>query len=303
MSHCCLPNCILRRNLRIFLASLFCSMFILTCWRYNSLLAVVFSKASSKTLDLGKVSYILASTSANAVVRNSFPILELKNKSRRNAPSLQIVSSDGKTYVRTVKKTLKKTLQSSGTLDQFPNRPAQVLVSAFYPEPIVTQSLPASHNAVIKTMSPSMRRSLKARRIRVRGGDSGMGGLMQRLKIGGYFAAWYALNVVYNIINKKILNVLPSPLIVGSIQFGIGALYCILVWILKFRDFPKLTSSGEKAVVSVGACHMLGQLSTMVGTKAFGLCARVLKRTITKHVSHYFCCSLRFSLVCVLTWL
>jgi len=239
-----------------------------------TLKTVVFSKASSKTLDLGKVSYILASTSANAVVRNSFPILELKNKSRRNAPSLQInitpsiVSSDGKTYVRTVKKTLKKTLQSSGTLDQFPNRPAQVLVSAFYPEPIVTQSLPASHNAVIKTMSPSMRRSLKARRIRVRGGDSGMGGLMQRLKIGGYFAAWYALNVVYNIINKKILNVLPSPLIVGSIQFGIGALYCILVWILKFRDFPKLTSSGEKAVVSVGACHMLGQLSTMISLQA-----------------------------------
>merc|ERR1711935_82857 len=101
-----------------------------------------------------------------------------------------------------------------------------------------------------------MRRSLKARRIRVRGGAAA-GGLMERLQIGGYFAAWYALNVVYNIVNKKILNVLPSPLIVGSIQFGIGALYCILVWILKFRDFPKLTSSGEKAVVSVGACHML----------------------------------------------
>jgi len=74
--------------------------------------------------------------------------------------------------------------------------------------------------------------------------------------------------VVYNIINKKVLNVLPAPLIVGSIQFGIGALYCALVWIFKFRPFPKLTAGGTKAVASVGAYHMLGQLSTMISLQA-----------------------------------
>jgi solute carrier family 35 protein E1 len=131
----------------------------------------------------------------------------------------------------------------------------------------MTRSLPASHNAVIDTMSPSMRRSLKARRIRVRGGAAA-GGLMERLEIGGYFAAWYALNVVYNIVNKKVLNVLPAPLVVGSIQFGVGALYCMIVWLLKFRPCPTLTKEGTKAVASVGAYHMLGQLATMIALGA-----------------------------------
>lgn len=238
-----------------------------------TLKTVIFSKASSKTLDLGKISYILASASAVAAIQKIASIVELKKKSRRSATTLQlvltpsIVSSDGKTYIRTVKKTLKRQSRGSNTID---HRPAQVVVdtvTAFYPEPTVTKSLHASHNAVINTMSPSMRRSLKARRIRVRGGEL-ESGLMQRLEIGGYFAAWYALNVVYNIINKKVLNVLPAPLIVGSIQFGIGALYCALVWIFKFRPFPKLTAGGTKAVASVGAYHMLGQLSTMISLQA-----------------------------------
>ena len=103
--------------------------------------------------------------------------------------------------------------------------------------------------------------------MRVRGGAAA-GGLMERLEIAGYFGAWYALNVVYNIVNKKVLNVLPTPLIVGSIQFGVGALYCALVWLLKFRPSPTLTTDGKKAVFSVGAYHMLGQLATMIALGA-----------------------------------
>ena len=40
----------------------------------------------------------------------------------------------------------------------------------------------------------------------MRGGDVGNSALMQRLKIGFYFALWYALNVVYN--SKFMRNVL-----------------------------------------------------------------------------------------------
>lgn len=221
---------------------------------------VVFAKSSSKTIDLGKINYILASASAIVAMQKLAPILEFKRKkgianSLDLALTPSIVSSDGKTYIRTVKKSLKQKSYSTSASVSAQARPAQVVidtVAAFYPEtePVVTRSLPASHNAVINTMSPSMRRSLKAHRIRVRGGAAA-GGLMEKLEIGGYFAAWYALNVVYNIINKKVLNVLPAPLIVGTIQFGIGALYCVLVWLLKFRPCPKLTKSGTKAVASV----------------------------------------------------
>lgn len=241
-----------------------------------TLKTVFFSKPSSKTLDLGKISYILASASAAAAIQKTTPIVDVKKKSRRSAISLQlvltpsIVSSDGKTYVRTVKKALENPSHGSSTMPA-QGHPAHVVVdtvSAFYPEPTLTKSLPASHNAVINTMSPSMRRSLKVRRIRVRGGGSSMSKLMQRMEVFGYFAAWYALNIVYNIINKKVLNVLPAPLIVGTIQFGIGSLYCVLVWILKFRNCPKLTATGKKAVASVGAYHMLGQLSSMISLQA-----------------------------------
>lgn len=198
------------------------------------------------------------------------PIVESKRKKAFElALTPSIVSSDGKTYIRTVKKSLKKRSYRNSNSEPAQARPAQVVidtVAAFYPDS-ETRSLPASHNAVINTMSPSMRRSLKARRIRVRGGAAA-GGLMERLEIGGYFAAWYALNVVYNIVNKKVLNVLPAPLIVGSIQFGVGALYCALVWFLKFRPRPTLTKDGTLAVASVGAYHMLGQLATMIALGA-----------------------------------
>lgn len=254
---------------------------------------VVFSKSSSKTLDLGKINYILASASAIVAMQKIAPIAEFKkkkgiSKSLNLALTPSIVSSDGKTYIRTIKKSLRQKPYPVSNTATGEARPAQVVidtVAAFYPEsePSITRSLPASHNAVIKTMSPSMRRSLKARRMRVRGGAAA-GGLMERLEIGAYFGAWYALNVVYNIVNKKVLNVLPTPLIVGSIQFGVGAVYCALVWILKFRPCPSLTKEGTKAVASVGAYHMLGQLATMIALGA----APVSFAHIVKAVEPFF---------------
>jgi len=240
-----------------------------------TLKTVVFSKSASKTLDLEKIDYIITSAAAVVAMQKFATIVEFKKKKgRANSLDLaltpSIVSSDGNTYIRTVKKSLNRKPYRAPT-SPAQARPAQIVVdtvAAFYPEEKPTaESLPASHNAVINTMSPSMRRSLKAHRIRVRGGAAD-GGLMERLEIGGYFAAWYALNVVYNILNKKVLNILPAPLIVGSIQFGVGAFYCVVVWLLKFRPRPTLTKSGTKAVASVGAYHMLGQLATMIALGA-----------------------------------
>lgn len=137
-------------------------------------------------------------------------VIELQvgsNTKRKNKKPVRIfvtpsiVSSDGKTYVRTVKQTLR----SGSTVNKpmpliTPARPAQVVVdtvTAFYREAQKKQEQvsPASHNAVIQTMSPAMRRSLKARRIR---GGAGTNSLLHRLEVGGYFGLWYILNVVYN---------------------------------------------------------------------------------------------------------
>jgi solute carrier family 35 protein E1 len=91
---------------------------------------------------------------------------------------------------------------------------------------------------------------------------------VERLKIGGYFALWYALNIFYNIVNKQVLNTLPAPLTVGTIQFGIGALYATLLWITKLRPTPQLTNKGKELVWKIGAYHSSGQLFSMVSLGA-----------------------------------
>lgn len=105
----------------------------------------------------------------------------------------------------------------------------------------------------------------------IRGGDepAALAAPMQRLKIGFYFALWYALNIVYNIVNKKVLNVLPAPLMVGSLQFGVGALYVAVLWLLRLRSKPVLAGSSAKMTVrTVGFWHCLGQLLSMVSLGA-----------------------------------
>jgi len=92
--------------------------------------------------------------------------------------------------------------------------------------------------------------------------------LRQTLKIGFYFALWYALNVIYNIVNKKVLNEVPAPLTVGTIQFGVGALYAGLLWVVKLRPAPKLTPAGKDICMRVGAYHAGGQLLSMVSLGA-----------------------------------
>lgn len=106
-------------------------------------------------------------------------------------------------------------------------------------------------------ISSTSSRSLSSR------GGAGVA-FLDRLKIGFYFALWYALNVVYNIINKKVLNVVPAPLSIGTIQFGIGAAYALLLWITGLRTAPKLTSKGKEICWKVGFYHATGQLLSMI---------------------------------------
>ena len=168
---------------------------------------MVFTKAASKTLNLTRIGYILASPAAMEIKYE--PVEELttgKRLKRRPATfhvTPSIVSSDGKTYVRILKNSTKKPIlqhiKSPYPSTNQPQQPAQVVVntvSAFYNQDDANKFVsPASHNAVLQTLSPSMRKSLGARRIR---GGAGSNALLKRLEIGAYFGTWYALNVIYN---------------------------------------------------------------------------------------------------------
>ena len=72
------------------------------------------------------------------------------------------------------------------------------------------------------------------------------------------------LPVCYKVVNKKVLNTLPAPLTVGSIQFGVGAIYASLMWLLHLRKAPKLYPAGKAAVRKIGYYHCFGQLLTIV---------------------------------------
>ncbi|KAL7516472.1 hypothetical protein ACHAWX_001481 [Stephanocyclus meneghinianus] len=100
------------------------------------------------------------------------------------------------------------------------------------------------------------------------GGTDNKVGLAVRLKVGAYFALWYILNIVYNILNKKYLNEIPAPLTVGSLQFLVGSLYSILLWVTHIRPAPVLTATGKKEVNKVGFYHMMGQELSMMSLGA-----------------------------------
>jgi hypothetical protein len=155
--------------------------------------ALVFKRSASKTLDLAVISYILNSTAAKSEFAKFKPVKELRRRRLKLYLAPSITSTDVKTYRKTLPKTPKRAPKKVPPPPLA--RPAQVVVdtvTAFYEE---HDAHPASHNAVIRTMTPAMRQRLRARRMR---GGAVSRGLIHRLKLGFYFFAWYALNVVYN---------------------------------------------------------------------------------------------------------
>nr|XP_019701779.1 triose phosphate/phosphate translocator, chloroplastic [Elaeis guineensis] len=50
------------------------------------------------------------------------------------------------------------------------------------------------------------------------------------LVTGFFFFMWYFLNVIFNIINKKIYNYFPYPYFVSVIHLFVGVVYCLVSW-------------------------------------------------------------------------
>jgi len=73
----------------------------------------------------------------------------------------------------------------------------------------------------------------------------------QRLKIGLYFATWWALNVVFNIYNKKVLNAFPYPWLVSTLSLAAGSLIMFISWATRVADAPKLNLEFWKALFPV----------------------------------------------------
>lgn len=73
----------------------------------------------------------------------------------------------------------------------------------------------------------------------------------QRVKIGIYFATWWALNVVFNIYNKKVLNAFPYPWLTSTLSLAMGSLIMLVSWGTRIAEAPTTDIDFWKALLPV----------------------------------------------------
>lgn len=86
----------------------------------------------------------------------------------------------------------------------------------------------------------------------------------QKLKISIYFATWWALNVVFNIYNKKVLNAFPYPWLTSTLSLAVGSLIMLLSWATRIAETPKTDLEFWKNLFPVAVAHTIGHVAATV---------------------------------------
>ncbi|KAA8520036.1 hypothetical protein F0562_014290 [Nyssa sinensis] len=86
----------------------------------------------------------------------------------------------------------------------------------------------------------------------------------QKLKISIYFATWWALNVVFNIYNKKVLNVFPYPWLTSTLSLAAGSLIMLISWATRIAEAPKTDLEFWKILFPVAVAHTIGHVAATV---------------------------------------
>ncbi|KAG2261886.1 hypothetical protein Bca4012_013446 [Brassica carinata] len=123
--------------------------------------------------------------------------------------------------------------------------------------------------------SPEKREILKpVRAAAAEGGDSagetkvGFLGKYPWLVTGFFFFMWYFLNVIFNILNKKIYNYFPYPYFVSVIHLFVGVVYCLLSWSVGLPKRAPINSNILKVLIPVAVCHAIGHVTSNVSFAA-----------------------------------
>lgn len=86
----------------------------------------------------------------------------------------------------------------------------------------------------------------------------------KKVKIGLYFATWWALNVVFNIYNKKVLNAYPYPWLTSTLSLACGSLMMLISWATKIADTPNTDLQFWKTLFPVAVAHTIGHVAATV---------------------------------------
>ncbi|CAL5345816.1 unnamed protein product [Camellia sinensis] len=86
----------------------------------------------------------------------------------------------------------------------------------------------------------------------------------QKLKISVYFATWWALNVVFNIYTKKVLNAFPYPWLTSTLSLAMGSLIMLISWATRIVEAPKTDPEFWKSLFPVAVAHTIGHVAATV---------------------------------------
>ncbi|KAL8172438.1 hypothetical protein V2J09_024242 [Rumex salicifolius] len=84
------------------------------------------------------------------------------------------------------------------------------------------------------------------------------------VKIGLYFAVWWALNVVFNIYNKKVLNAFPYPWLTSTLSLATGSLMMMISWGTRIAETPNTDFEFWKTLFPVAVAHTIGHVAATV---------------------------------------
>ncbi|KAG4950620.1 hypothetical protein AAZX31_15G256700 [Glycine max] len=86
----------------------------------------------------------------------------------------------------------------------------------------------------------------------------------KNLKLGLVFGLWYFQNIVFNIYNKKVLNIFPFPWLLASFQLFVGSIWMLVLWSLKLQPCPKISKPFIIALLGPALFHTIGHISACV---------------------------------------
>ncbi|KAL8243411.1 hypothetical protein R6Q59_009669 [Mikania micrantha] len=87
---------------------------------------------------------------------------------------------------------------------------------------------------------------------------------VKRVKIGVYFAAWWFLNVIFNIYNKKVLNAFPYPWLTSTLSLAAGSAIMLISWATKVAETPNTDLEFWKSLFPVALAHTIGHVAATV---------------------------------------
>uniref|UniRef100_A0A803RA91 Sugar phosphate transporter domain-containing protein n=1 Tax=Cannabis sativa TaxID=3483 RepID=A0A803RA91_CANSA len=85
---------------------------------------------------------------------------------------------------------------------------------------------------------------------------------------GFFFFMWYFLNVIFNILNKKVYNYFPYPYFVSVIHLLVGVVYCLVSWTVGLPKRAPIDKELLLVLTPVAFCHALGHVMSNVSFAA-----------------------------------